>query len=131
MTNTEQKIKALDAFKDWSNYLLVTTVAALGWLAKEAPPGLLSIFAIWCFAISTILAICTLPLIPGVAENIDDSTESIYDVHGVLSQYVPNIECLKNRKPLLRHFCFWHHLTFVFRILLYAAAATCAHPLAP
>jgi hypothetical protein len=31
----EQKLKALDAFKDWSNYLLVTTVAALGWTAGK------------------------------------------------------------------------------------------------
>jgi hypothetical protein len=30
-----QKLKALDAFKDWTNYLLVTTVAALGWAARK------------------------------------------------------------------------------------------------
>ena len=30
MTSKEQKLKALEYFKDWSNYLLVTTVAA-GW----------------------------------------------------------------------------------------------------
>ena len=31
----DQKLKALDAFKDWSNYLLVTTVAALGWTSTK------------------------------------------------------------------------------------------------
>jgi hypothetical protein len=35
MQPTEQKLKALDAFKDWSNYLLITTVAALGWTASK------------------------------------------------------------------------------------------------
>jgi hypothetical protein len=29
MQPTEQKLKALDAFKDWSNYLLITTVAGI------------------------------------------------------------------------------------------------------
>ena len=33
--NMEQHLKALDSFKDWSNYLLVTTVAALGWTAGK------------------------------------------------------------------------------------------------
>ena len=35
MTQLEQKLKALDSFKDWTNYLLITTVAALGWVGTE------------------------------------------------------------------------------------------------
>ena len=31
----DQKLKALEAFKDWSNYLLIATVAALEWTAKQ------------------------------------------------------------------------------------------------
>jgi len=29
--NTDPRVEALESFKDWSNYLLVTTVAATGW----------------------------------------------------------------------------------------------------
>ena len=36
--NIEQQLKALEFFKDWSNYLLVTTVAALGWVASATNP---------------------------------------------------------------------------------------------
>jgi len=34
--STQATTKALEFFKDWSNYLLVTTVAALGWVADSA-----------------------------------------------------------------------------------------------
>jgi len=33
VSKQEQKLKALEWFKDWSNYMLITTVAALGWVA--------------------------------------------------------------------------------------------------
>ena len=29
------ELKALEFFKDWTNYLLVTTVAAVGWLGVK------------------------------------------------------------------------------------------------
>jgi hypothetical protein len=35
MIGIEQKLKALESFKDWTNYLLVTTVAALGWTVSR------------------------------------------------------------------------------------------------
>jgi hypothetical protein len=47
--------KALEYLKDWSNYLLVTTVAALGWVATveqlgfrcEAPSGAAHRWIVW------------------------------------------------------------------------------------
>lgn len=35
MITSQQLLTALDAFKDRSNYLLVTTVAALGWASTQ------------------------------------------------------------------------------------------------
>ena len=62
----DQKLKALDAFKDWSNYLLVTTVAELGWTSTKKDlfylPSLKSL-AIGSFALSIVFAILTLALV--------------------------------------------------------------------
>jgi hypothetical protein len=64
MAKIDQKLKALDAFKDWSNYLLVTTVASLGWTAKENANGFCTPWmksgAIVLFALSVVFAILTL-----------------------------------------------------------------------
>jgi hypothetical protein len=37
MLSATQKTSAIGMFKDWTNYLLVTTVAALGWVAAQPP----------------------------------------------------------------------------------------------
>lgn len=71
MASKEQHTKALDMFKDWSNYLLVTTVAALGWVvSKDA--AIHAPVAVFCFAASAVFGILTLALIPLVAEQLTD-----------------------------------------------------------
>jgi hypothetical protein len=47
--SADAQTKALEFFKDWSNYLLVTTVAALGWVAsgKDFPISGLMAWCIW------------------------------------------------------------------------------------
>lgn len=120
MNRIEQKLKALEAFKDWSNYLLVATVAALGWTAKENTTGFRTEWmksgAIVLFALSTVFAILTLALIPHIAELIEDDTgkkpKSIYDVSwtgwGV--------------RLRLTHLCLPQHALFLLGIVMYAAA---------
>jgi hypothetical protein len=75
--NVTQLLQGLGFFKDWTNYLLVTTVAALGWIASKpvlvVPPRLLA-WTIACFCFSIIFAIFTLALIPIVAENCQGKT---------------------------------------------------------
>jgi len=121
----EQKLRALEAFKDWTNYLLVTTVAALGWVSTKQPtctlPGqancvsqdMVRVACIWSFALSILFAILTLALIPPVAELID-GTQSIYKVkwHGW---------GLDNR---LTYYCFPQHLLFLIGVMLYAYSVT-------
>ena len=113
----DQRLKALDSFKDWSNYLLVTTVAALGWTSKVE----VKFCTLWmregavlCLALSILFAILTLALIPHVAEDIKLKTNgeapSIYHVywHGWLV------------KLRLTRLCLPQHLFFLLGILLYA-----------
>lgn len=113
----------LEYFKDWSNYLLVTTVAALGWVATNQ----LQFFSPWirllcigCFAISVICAIFTLALIPLVAEQ-RGQTPSFYDVEAKF-----NLFCGTYRRRL-KAFCFPQHVFFILGIVLYAVG-TCWKP---
>jgi hypothetical protein len=83
----KQKLKALDSFKAWSNYLLATTVAALG----STAPADTTFCTDWLkkadivfFALSVVFAILTLALIPHAAEDIkqdaNGAAPSIYHV---------------------------------------------------
>jgi hypothetical protein len=116
----EQKLKALDSFKDWSNYLLVTTVAALGWAAEKDAGTFCTPWmkqgAVVLFALSVVFAILTLALIPHVAEDIkltDEGCPSIYQVYW---------EDWFVRLRLTR-LCFPQHIFFLLGILLYASGA--------
>ncbi len=117
MDGTEQKLRALDSFKDWSNYLLVTTVAALGWTAgKDAEtfstPSMKQ-FAIMSFALSIAFGIVTLALVPHVAEDIKEAegkTPSIYHVY-----WTGWFVTLR-----LTRICLPQHIFFLVGILLFA-----------
>jgi hypothetical protein len=85
----KQKTTAIGHFKDWTNYLLITTVAATGWIAQQ--PQTKIPYRFWreasliCFGLSIIAGICTLALIPLITEKIKDdgfpiSTEKFYTV---------------------------------------------------
>jgi hypothetical protein len=114
ISNVEQKLKALEAFKDWSNYLLVTTVGALGWVSTKNETHFsrrwIRFVCIWSFALSVFFAILTLALVPHVAELMNDDTKSIYDVFW--SGWGPNIE--------LFCVCFPQHVLFLVGVMFYA-----------
>jgi hypothetical protein len=128
MSKTEQRLQALEFFKDWSNYLLITTVAALGWLSTgngHSNPCLRA-FSIWCFAASTFFAILTLAVIPDIAEKIGEGV-SIFETEATLPvplqrPWLPPF--FTDRRPKLRHFCFLQHALFLLGIALYAIAVT-------
>jgi hypothetical protein len=125
MDKLEQKLKALDAFKDWSNYLLVTTVAALGWTAKDATHfcnAWMKSGAIFLFALSTVFAILTLALIPHVAELIKEDAAG--DLPSIYYVYWDGWWV----KLRLTYLCFPQHVLFLLGILLYAAGATLHRP---
>lgn len=83
MADVDAQTKALEFFKDWSNYLLVTTVAALGWIAS----GDIAFSSVWVRAVcllslslSVAFGILTLTLIPLVQEQRRLGHQSNYDV---------------------------------------------------
>jgi hypothetical protein len=108
--------KALDYFKDWSNYLLVTTVAAIGWVGRAnimwcSPwPRLLCVSSL---TLSVWFGIFTLALVPLVAEQRTPS-QSIYHVEA-------EFNLLGTRRRKLKSVCFWQHVLFLFGVLMYAA----------
>jgi len=113
----EQKMKALDCLKEWSNYLLVTTVAALGWVAQKDGP-VRSGFVVWCLALSAALGVLTLAVIPIVAERIQPDTASIYDVR---APYRPLWMWGERRTITLKWVCWPQHALFIAGIIAYAA----------
>ena len=118
----EQLLKALDLFGLWSNYLLVTTVAALGWVAAKDHPQFSSNARRWvvgCFGASIIFAIFTLALTPLVAESIKSETKSIYDVVVRFDL----IYVIGPSMPLsLKWVCWPQHVFFLVGIFVYTVA---------
>ena len=121
----EQKEKdllpALGFFKDWSNFMLVTTVAALGWTAKvDTSAGCrgLQSASIVCFALSIAFAVFTLALVPLIAEQIKGA-KSIYAVEvefNVLWLWYPSPRPCK-----LKYVCWPQHFLFLVGIFFYTA----------
>ena len=128
--------KALEHFKDWSNVLLATTAAGVGWLAEQKQPDWNSdffatvrhashIFALWSFAASALFGIFTLALIPLVAEQQrQQNAASFYDV--VASFQFLGHDTFYGCKCELRikQVCFPQHVLFIAGLLLYALSAT-------
>jgi hypothetical protein len=121
MSDSRTSSDALTAFKDWSNYLLVTTVAAVGWLGSanvdfahdqlEAP-------TLWFLGASAVFGIFTLALIPLLSQQLPDDGTSIYNV-GI------KFRLLKlEMRVYLTQACRPQHLSFVAGIVLFCVGTT-------
>jgi hypothetical protein len=121
------ELKALEFFKDWTNYLLVTTVAAVGWLGVKE--GIIHasrgwrIASLWCFAISIVFAIFTLAIIPQIAEALSKFPgKSIYDTRVPIFALPRGWILLWDAH--LAHFCWIQHVAFLLGIIFYAIGAS-------
>ena len=112
---SDKLTKALNFFKDWSNYLLVTTVAALGWVGKgaEFSSHSLKLWCIWLFALSVVFGIFTLALIPLVQEQ-RTTQGSNYDVDAQFRVL------FWTRRLRLKRVCLPQHVLFLAGIIVYA-----------
>ena len=104
--------------------MLVTTVAALGWVAKTSVDLPWNEFTLVCLGLSVIFAIFTLALIPLVAEKISLETKSIYTVK-------PNFTLIWSMKRsrcklCLKDVCWPQHVLFILGILSYTLSAATA-----
>jgi hypothetical protein len=129
MAHVDHLLTALGFFKDWSNYLLVTTVAAIGWTASDKAKLVRSwrTTCIWLLTLSVIAGIFTLAAIPLVAEALDGSVKpdavdaSFYDVMATFHLFWffgPELSIK------LKWVCWPQHLLFIFGMLAYAVGAT-------
>ncbi|MBI2359014.1 MAG: hypothetical protein HYV04_08945 [Deltaproteobacteria bacterium] len=125
MATDSAQMKALGFLKDWSNYLLVTTVAAIGWVSTKGVTFDPVTLRAWCLAflvISVVFGIFTLALIPLVAEEVDKKQEqkSIYDVTPEfdLLYVVLRINFIR-----IKHVCWIQHFAFLVGVLIYAYAS--------
>jgi len=115
---SDPKTKALEFFKDWTNYLLVTTVAALGWVATSQSLDFSSnrarFICIVSFAASIVFGIFTLALIPIIQEE-RGANQSNYDVAATHSLF-------GHRRCRLVAVCYPQHAFFLLGIVTFAVA---------
>ena len=114
-----QLIASLGYFKDWTNYLLVTTVALLGWAAKGDAliTGCLLQWTIGLLCASVVFAILTLALIPIVGENMKEK-ESFYSVKAPFRLFWVFGSPIGIFK--LKHICWFQHILFLAGIVVYS-----------
>jgi hypothetical protein len=115
---TDPKTKALEFFKDWSNYLLVTTVAAVGWIGGTDyvfSSAWTRAVCILAFSLSVVFGILTLALIPLVQEQRTLQHASNYDVPARYRDWSGG-----ERVCRLKSLCFPQHLLFLLGILAFA-----------
>ncbi len=119
MTEDEVKLarlnQALSDFGAWSNYMVITTTAAVAWGAHDGGNRFMK-FGITMLAASTVLGILTLSLVPLVRQSLTPDKSSIYQVSVSWSRF----GCGGTAK--LETFCVWQHVLFAVGLLLYSIA---------
>jgi hypothetical protein len=125
---TDKLTKALEFFKDWTNYLLITTVAAIGWTAAEkgmiANHPKLKFFCLAALGLSALFGILTLALVPLVQEQRKDETSN-YDARVTfwLWPWPPSDPPDWRNGMRLTWVCFPQHVFLIIGIALYVYAA--------
>jgi hypothetical protein len=117
----DQLVSSLGFFKDWTNYLLVTTVAALGWIATKdvVLKGSALRWTIALLCLSIVFAILTLALIPIVGQELR-AGGSIYDSEAsfkLLWLWGPEISAR------LKWFCWPQHIFFLTAIITFSVGS--------
>ena len=122
-TRRDLQLKALGWFKDWSNYMLLATVAALGWVTKKTPDCVgttANYVAIISLALSVVFAIFTLAMIPLVAERLLIVPRSFYRAKVKFKLFwLWGPECAARIKLV----CWPQHVLFIVGVLSYAIGA--------
>ena len=112
---------ALEAFSKWSNYLLVTTVAAVGWISSghiKFHNEFSQSLSLWCLGVSVIFGIFTLALVPLISEQAQKNDTSIYSVRVRFSVF--RIPC----HAYLTQACRPQHVLFIAGIIAYCWGVT-------
>ncbi len=81
----EQLLKGLELLSTWTNVLIATSTAAVGWLVDQSSVEFettLGQVILGCFCLSIVFGILAMCQIPGLAERVTDFTRSIYQLRG-------------------------------------------------
>src|SRR5262249_36117880 len=119
MENSNQS--ALEAFSRWSNYLLVTTVAAVGWISSgviKFHTDFSRSLSLWCLGASVVFGIFTLALVPLVSEQAQQTDTSIYSTEARFSIF--GVRC----RAYLTQACRPQHVLFIAGIVSYCWGVT-------
>jgi hypothetical protein len=121
LTCKRERMSAIELFKDWTNVLLTTTLAAIGWTTARERISLsprLMRAATLCLCASVLFGILTLAIIPSVAEKVALSSKShIYETTGQLYVFAG---LSKPWKIKLVNICWPQHALFMTGVILYA-----------
>jgi hypothetical protein len=112
-------LKAVEYFKDSSNFLLMLSVVALGWVVEHSGsvPESLKDVIVLCMGLSVVFGLFTMGLLPLVAETLTGTTQSIYDVRGEFRAFV--VGGAHHSLPL-KAVCWPQQVLFITGIMLYA-----------
>ena len=117
----DDKAVALQSFKDWSNYLLVTTVALAGWIASDKVrfhSDQWEALALWCLGVSIVFGILALALVPLIAQQMTEEHTSIYDVP--VSFHLFLVPC----RAYLPQACRPQHISFIVGVFVLCLGTT-------
>lgn len=117
----EESPPALEAFSRWSNYLLVTTVAAVGWISSgviKFHTEFARSLSLWCLGGSVVFGIFTLALVPLIAEQARGPGGSIYKTKVHFKAF--NFTC----HAYLTQACRPQHALFIVGIVSYCWGVT-------
>ena len=117
----DQALEALKSFKDWSNYLLVTSVAALGWVATRNAdlPEWAFVMTVALLAGSVVFAIFTLAFIPLAAEK----TDAAHSFYSAKPEFRPIPLLPKVNTLTIKWVCWPQHVLFIFGIVTFAVGS--------
>jgi hypothetical protein len=117
----DNKAVALQSFKDWSNYLLVTTVGLAGWVASDHVrfrSVRWETLALWCLGVSIVFGILALALVPLIAQQMTEEHTSIYGVP--VNFHVFGVRC----SAYLSQACRPQHITFMVGVIALCLGTT-------
>ncbi len=121
MTHLDRKFAALEHFREWSNYLLIATVASIGWIGSGSRPlATLHAVSLACLTCSLVMGILAISTLPHLTRDVRDDDESIYQTKTIV--WIFPWQTGERRFVRLKWLCWPQHALFLAGVLLYSLA---------
>lgn len=116
MTQTDKLLKGLEHFNTWTQVLIGTAAAGIGWIAESQRVGWTLTASQWCLGTSILFGVLTMCQVPAMAQNASDKVPSVYQLRG--HNYLLPFERFRFRPPIIM-LCWPQHTLFIVAIVLY------------